>query len=54
MPFVIDASVAVCWLMPDERHPIADAARKRIAHDRSPQSPPYLLVIFHLTENGNP
>jgi predicted nucleic acid-binding protein len=33
MPFVIDASVAVCWLMPDERHPIADATRKRITHD---------------------
>jgi predicted nucleic acid-binding protein len=33
MPFVIDASVAICWLMPDEHHPIADAARKRITHD---------------------
>jgi predicted nucleic acid-binding protein len=33
MPFVIDASVAACWLMPDERHPIADAAHKRIIHD---------------------
>jgi predicted nucleic acid-binding protein len=33
MPFVIDASVAACWLMPDERHPIADAAHKRITHD---------------------
>jgi predicted nucleic acid-binding protein len=35
MPFVIDASVAVCWLMPDERHAIADAAQRRIAHDQA-------------------
>jgi len=33
MPFVIDASIAACWLMPDERHPVADLAFKRIAHD---------------------
>jgi predicted nucleic acid-binding protein len=33
MPFVIDASVATCWLMPDERHPIAERAFARIAHD---------------------
>jgi len=33
MPFVIDASVAACWLMPDERHPVAEAAHKRITHD---------------------
>jgi predicted nucleic acid-binding protein len=33
MPFVVDASVAACWFMPDERHPIADAAYKRIALD---------------------
>ena len=33
MPFVVDASVAACWFMPDERHPIADAAYRRIAHD---------------------
>jgi predicted nucleic acid-binding protein len=26
MPFVVDASVAVCWFSPDERHPIADAS----------------------------
>lgn len=31
MPFVVDASVAACWLMPDERHPVAEAAFKRIA-----------------------
>jgi predicted nucleic acid-binding protein len=33
MPFVVDASVAACWFMPDERHPAADAAYRRIAHD---------------------
>ena len=33
MPFVVDASVAVCWFMPDERHPIADAAFRRIRLD---------------------
>ena len=33
MPFVVDASVAACWFMPDERHPISDAAYRRIAHD---------------------
>ena len=33
MPFVVDASVAACWLMPDERHPLADAAYARIASD---------------------
>jgi len=31
MPFVLDASVAACWLLPDERHPVADAAYERIA-----------------------
>jgi predicted nucleic acid-binding protein len=33
MPFVVDTSVAVCWFMPDERHPIADAAFRRIIDD---------------------
>jgi predicted nucleic acid-binding protein len=33
MPFVVDASVAVCWFMPDERHPIADAGFQRIRVD---------------------
>ncbi len=33
MPFVVDASVAVCWLMPDERHAIAETAFARVAHD---------------------
>ena len=33
MPFVVDASIAACWLMPDERHPIAEAAYKRIARE---------------------
>jgi predicted nucleic acid-binding protein len=35
MPFVIDASVAACWLMPDERHPVAEAAFNRIAQDQA-------------------
>jgi predicted nucleic acid-binding protein len=33
MPFVVDASVSACWLRPDERHPVAAAAYKRIAED---------------------
>ncbi len=33
MPFVVDASVSVCWFMPDERHAIADAAFRRIRLD---------------------
>jgi len=33
MPFVVDASVAVCWFMPDERDPIADAALRKIRLD---------------------
>ena len=33
MPFVVDASVSVCWFMPDERHAIADAALRRIRLD---------------------
>jgi predicted nucleic acid-binding protein len=35
MPFVLDASVAACWLLPDEHHPAADAAYALIAHDRA-------------------
>lgn len=35
MPFVVDASVAVSWLMPDERDKIAEAAWTRIANDRA-------------------
>jgi predicted nucleic acid-binding protein len=33
MPFVVDASVAVCWSMSNERHPIADAGFQRIRLD---------------------
>jgi len=33
MPFVVDASVVVCWLMPDEGHTVAEAAYERLAHD---------------------
>lgn len=35
MPFVLDAPVAACWLLPDERHRVAEAAYKRIAHDQA-------------------
>jgi predicted nucleic acid-binding protein len=33
MPFVVDASVAACWIMPDERHPIANQAFARLPRD---------------------
>lgn len=33
MPFVVDASVAACWLLPDERHPVATLARNRLVAD---------------------
>jgi predicted nucleic acid-binding protein len=33
MPFVVDASVAVCWIIPDERHAVAERAFARIAQD---------------------
>ena len=33
MPFVLDASVTICWLMPDERHPIAVAAWAKMNSD---------------------
>jgi hypothetical protein len=32
-PFVFDASVVVCWFMPDKRHPIADATFRKIRLD---------------------
>ena len=35
MPFVLDASVAACWLLPDERHRVAEAAYELIAEDRA-------------------
>jgi predicted nucleic acid-binding protein len=35
MPFVVDASVAACWLLPDERHVVAEAAYKIIAYDQA-------------------
>ncbi|WP_044560984.1 type II toxin-antitoxin system VapC family toxin [Azospirillum sp. B4] len=35
MPFVIDASVAVCWAFPDEDHPVASRALERIRTDRA-------------------
>lgn len=33
MPFVIDASVVACWVLPDERHPVAERAWREIAVD---------------------
>ena len=33
MPFVIDASVAACWILADESHPVADAALARLDDD---------------------
>ena len=33
MPFVVDASVTACWLLPDEAHPIATATRAKLGHD---------------------
>lgn len=35
MPFVIDASIAACWLMPDEQHPAADDAFAKLAEDEA-------------------
>lgn len=35
MPFVLDASVAAAWLMPDERDPVSEAAYKQIAQDEA-------------------
>ncbi len=33
MPFVIDASVTACWLLPDEKHPVANLARKLLVRE---------------------
>lgn len=33
MPFVVDASIAAAWMLPDEQHSAADAARRLIRHD---------------------
>ena len=35
MPFVVDASVTACWLMPDEVHPLAEAAYRALAADEA-------------------
>lgn len=35
MPFVLDASIAACWVFDDEDHPIAAAALERIRHDEA-------------------
>lgn len=34
MPFVVDASVAACWIMPDEDHFVATQAFARLALDQ--------------------
>jgi predicted nucleic acid-binding protein len=33
MAFIIDASIAAAWLLPDERHPVAEKALRMIRHD---------------------
>ncbi|OYQ32829.1 hypothetical protein CHU95_18975 [Niveispirillum lacus] len=33
MPFVVDASVAAIWLLPDEGNPVADVAYQRLLTD---------------------
>ncbi len=33
MPFVIDASVTACWLLPDEKHPVANLARTLLVRE---------------------
>ena len=35
MPFVLDASVTLCWAFADEEHPIATAALDRIRRDQA-------------------
>jgi len=35
MPFVIDASVTACWLLPDEGHDVATAAFARLITDHA-------------------
>lgn len=35
MPFVLDASIAACWVFDDEDHPAAAAALERIRHDEA-------------------
>jgi predicted DsbA family dithiol-disulfide isomerase/predicted nucleic acid-binding protein len=35
MPFVVDASVALAWNLPDEQHAIAESALKRLESDES-------------------
>jgi predicted nucleic acid-binding protein len=33
MAFVLDASIAACWLLPDETHAVATAALERLARE---------------------
>lgn len=32
MPFVLDASITLCWAFADEEHPVASAALDRVQH----------------------
>jgi predicted nucleic acid-binding protein len=33
MAFVLDASIAACWLLPDETHPVATGALERLSRE---------------------
>jgi len=35
MPFVLDASIAACWALEDERHEMAEAALSRLGGDEA-------------------
>jgi predicted nucleic acid-binding protein len=35
MPFVVDAAVTACWLMPDEAHPLATRTHGKLANDHA-------------------
>lgn len=48
MPFVVDASVTACWLLPDEAHPIAAAARERLLHDHAVVPPIWWFEMRNL------
>ena len=35
MPFVVDASIAGAWILPDEAHPLADECQRSLAVDHA-------------------
>ena len=45
MPFVIDSSIALAWLLPDERSPAVDALADRLAAERPVAPPIWLLEV---------